>query len=88
MYRVKKEFLWFPTKAHINPDDHDPEHIKVWLAKGHIEDIDVAKLEEEAEAKLKGIEADLKDDGKLNYSNDPKKNSPGRPKKKKSKKKK
>lgn len=37
----------------------------------------------ESEEKLEEIKADLIDDGKLNYSNNPKKKSPGRKKKKK-----
>ena len=39
------------------------------------------ELSPEAKEKLKDIKADLKDDGKLNYSHDPKRRSPGRKKK-------
>jgi len=43
---------------------------------------DEPKLSEESKDKLAEIKADLADDGKLNYSNNAKKESPGRPKKK------
>lgn len=39
-------------------------------------------LSKEAEVKLESVKEDLMDDGKLNYSNDVEKKSPGRPKKK------
>jgi hypothetical protein len=42
-------------------------------------------LSEEAKKKLEDVKEDLKDDGKLNHSNDPKKKSPGRKKKVKKK---
>jgi len=50
----------------------------------------IEKKEEElspkAKEKLKDIKADLMDDGKLNYSHDPKRESPGRKRKSKKKK--
>jgi len=41
--------------------------------------------ENKIEERLKDIKADLRDDGKLNYSHDPKRNKPGRKKKSKKK---
>lgn len=58
---------------------------------GYTEDPRLTKVEEvksdsvlgkKAAAKLAEIKADLLDDGKLNYSNNPNKKSPGRKKKK------
>lgn len=54
-----------------------------WLREGRIEAV-VKKATPDIEKKIEEIIGDLKDDGKLNYSNNPKKKSPGRkPKKKK-----
>lgn len=59
--------------------------IPTWLLEGRI--VPVGKVEEklkpELADKLAEIEEDLMDDGKLNYSNDVTKKSPGRKPKKK-----
>lgn len=81
----KEDFLWFKKGHEIVEEDYKPflakhpDILEIW--KPYIEDEEVKKIDE----RLEEIAEDLKDDGKLNYSNDPKRRSPGRPRKTKKK---
>jgi len=78
--KFKEDFLWFKKGHEVIEEDYEPflakhpDILERW--KPYLEDEDIAKIDE----RLESIAADLKDDGKLNYSTDSKKRSPGRPK--------
>lgn len=79
MYKAKKTFLWFQVGEEVS------EPLANWIAEGLVEETSSEPVEkelsEEEATRVEEIIEDLKDDGKLNYSNNPKKKSPGRKKK-------
>lgn len=72
---VGRDERGIPIWKFLDEDKKDAEEIK--------EELKEKELSPEAKKKLDDVKADLKDDGKLNHSNDPKKKSPGRKRKKK-----
>jgi hypothetical protein len=66
-----QDFKWYTLKD----GDYIPKEIE-----DNFPDFKEEELSEEIEKRIKEIKEDLKDDGKLNYSNNPKKKSPGRKK--------
>lgn len=86
MYKAKTHFLWYRSGEVIS-DKESQDNVEYWLSQGLIIAIEESKPEPKIESKpeikdrLAEIKADLEDDGKLNYSNNPAKKSPGRKKK-------
>ena len=78
--KFKENFLWFKKGQEVTKEIYEPflakhpDILELW--KPYIEDVEITKIDE----RLEEIAKDLKDDGKLNYSNNAKKKSPGRPK--------
>ena len=83
-----------PTKSFRfkNPKGSPDEYRWVTLKNGDVVPADIQPFlqkerdKEEVRGKVQDFVDDLADDGKRNFSNDPEKDSPGRPKKKVSKK--
>ena len=82
IYEVKEKFLWFNKGQELDEEDlakYKPEHIKMWVEKGHVAqmgDKEEAPKEEAPEGaldRIKDFAEDIMDDGKRNRSNKSKK---------------
>ena len=79
MYKSKIKLLWYKPGDIINQEDE--QYCADWLKKNFVEEVGKPIEQSNIDKRLKEITDDLKDDGKLNHSNNPNKKSPGRKKK-------
>jgi len=80
-FKVKKQIIHVPTGTiYEEGSEVITDNIHEFDRPYYLVPVDLKEISNEIKERLEIIKEDLLDDGKLNYSNDPKKKSPGRKK--------